>query len=86
MTRKTCLEKGIRKNSFLTTSFSFRFPCLICNHQQTPAYVKALMSFNESSTAGKTLIKVGPTEFAEAGQVGVQRRAGFPKPGMGQAC
>jgi hypothetical protein len=44
------------------------------------------MSFNESNTAGKTLIKVGPTEFAEAGQVGVQRRAGFPKPGMGQAC
>ncbi len=33
---------------------------------------KPLWPSNKSSTAGKTLIKVGPTEFAEAGQVGVQ--------------
>ncbi len=30
------------------------------------------MPFNESNTAGKTLIKVEPYEFAEAGPVGVQ--------------
>ena len=41
-------------------------------HQQTPAYIKALMLTNESSTTGKTLIKVGSNGFAEAGQVGVQ--------------
>jgi hypothetical protein len=41
-------------------------------HQQNPAYVKALIPSNESNSAGKTLIKVGPNEFAETGQVGVQ--------------
>jgi hypothetical protein len=43
-------------------------------HQQTPTYVKALIPSNDSSTAGKTLIKVGPNEFAETVQVGVQAK------------
>ena len=43
-------------------------------HQQTPAYVRALIPSYESSSAGKTLIKVGPNEFAETGQLGVQTK------------
>jgi hypothetical protein len=40
-------------------------------HQQCRLYIKALILSNESSTAGKTLIKVGPNGFAETGQVGI---------------
>jgi hypothetical protein len=41
-------------------------------HQQTQSFIKALIASNESSIAGKTLIKVGSNPFAEAGQAGVQ--------------
>ena len=40
--------------------------------QQSRSYIKALILSNESSIAGKTLIKVGPNGFAETGQVGIQ--------------
>ena len=41
-------------------------------HQQSRSYIKALILSNETSIAGKTLIKVGPNGFAETGKVGIQ--------------
>jgi hypothetical protein len=41
-------------------------------HLINRSFDKALILFNESSTAGKTLIKVGPNEMAEIDHLGVQ--------------
>lgn len=61
------------------------------------AMERAVCPTSESVEAGKTLINECLNECAEASHVGVQAslerqrqlntfRAGFPKPGMGQAC